>query len=90
MDRVSLKYVLNPLDEPQTRELIEFRLKQAGYEGGPALFNEDAITEIHRASQGYPRHIARYCHHALRDLVACNRPVVDGGIIKSLIANEVR
>lgn len=90
MDRVSLKYVLNPLDEPQTRELIEFRLKQAGYESGARLFTDEAVSEIHRATQGYPRHIARYCHHALRDLVACNKPVVDGAIIRSLIANEVR
>lgn len=90
MDRVSLKYVLNPLDEPQTRALIAFRLKQAGYPAGPALFTEEAIGEIHRATQGYPRHIARYCHHALRDLVACSKPVVDGAIIRALIANEVR
>ena len=90
LDRVSLKYVLNPLDEPKTRELIEFRLKQAGYDSNRPLFTDDAVREIHRVSQGYPRHIAQYCHHALRELVACNKPVVDGSIIQALIANEVR
>lgn len=90
LDRVSLKYVLNPLDEHETRELIEFRLAQAGSTGSPPLFTDEAIQEIHRAAQGYPRHIARFCHHALRELVAHSKPVVDGAIIRTLIAHEVR
>lgn len=90
LDRVSLKYVLNPLDEHETQELIEFRLTQAGHTGSPPLFTDEAIQEIHRAAQGYPRHIARFCHHALRELVAESKPVVDGAIIRTLMAHEIR
>ena len=31
-DRIAMKQVIHPLDEPQTGELIEFRLKRAGQE----------------------------------------------------------
>jgi len=30
-DRIALKYVINPLDEPEAKEMINFRLSQAGY-----------------------------------------------------------
>ncbi|MBI2496299.1 MAG: AAA family ATPase [Candidatus Omnitrophica bacterium] len=90
LDRVSLKYVLNPLDEQGTKELIEFRLKQAGGDSGPSFFTEEAIGEIHRYTHGYPRQIARFCHHALRELVAESKPAVDAQIIRSLITREVR
>lgn len=30
-DRIDLKYVLNPLDEQEIKEMIEFRLRAAGY-----------------------------------------------------------
>jgi len=90
LDRVCLKYVLNPLDEQDTNELIEFRLKQAGYDSGPPLFSREAIREIHQHTQGYPRQIARFCHNALRDLVVTNKVVVDEDLIRALIAREVR
>ena len=31
MDRISLKYIINPLDEHETKQMIEFRLAQAGF-----------------------------------------------------------
>src|SRR3989338_6388228 len=64
-DRVSLKYVLNPLDEQETRELILFRLERAGFTSREPLFTDEAIREIYQATQGYPRRIALLCHDAL-------------------------
>ncbi|MFH2137733.1 MAG: AAA family ATPase [Candidatus Omnitrophota bacterium] len=88
-DRISLKYVLNPLDEQETKEMIEFRLQQAGYTTGPSFFTEEAVAEIYNYTQGYPRRIAMICHNSLQELVMKSKPVVDANIIRELIAREV-
>src|SRR3989338_5901851 len=89
-DRINLKYVLNPLDEQETREMIEFRLKAAGYQPGIALFSADAIGEIYRATQGYPRRIAMICHHALKTVVMDSRPMVDAALIHQLMTQDAQ
>lgn len=88
-DRINLKYVLNPLDEQETRQMIEFRLKAAGNPGGE-FFTSEAVSEIYRYTQGYPRRIAMLCHHALKSLVMESKPAVDGMLIRSLISRESR
>jgi len=85
MDRVALKYTINPLDELETKEMIEFRLRQAGYIGYQSLFSDEAVRLIYDYSQGYPRKIAMICHDALEELVMRDAPVVDAGIIRDLI-----
>ena len=87
-DRVSLKYVLNPLDERETKELITFRLEQAGYRDREPLFSDEAVREIYYATQGYPRRIALLCHDALERLVMDNHPVVSAALIRSLVGKE--
>jgi len=57
MDRVALKYSINPLDETETKEMIEFRLKQGGYNGYHKFFTDEAIRLIYQHTQGYPRKI---------------------------------
>ena len=88
-DRINIKYCLNPLDEKETKEMIGFRIRQAGY-CGEALFTDDALSEIYRYTQGYPRRIAMLCHHAIKELVMENRFTVDAQLIRELIAGEVR
>ena len=90
MDRVSLKYILNPLDENGTREMIEFRLKQAGYNGGKPLFSFEAIKKIYEFTQGYPRKISLLCHDALEHLVMEGRETVTEELVDSLILEEAR
>jgi len=89
-DRISLKYMLNPLDERQTKGMIEFRLKKAGYANGPPFFTDEAIREIYHYTKGYPRRIAMLCHIALKVLLVESKPVVDIAIIKELIDQELR
>ncbi len=90
MDRISFKYTLNPLAENETRELIEFRIRQAGYEGKTKLFHDEAIKEIYNYTRGYPRQISLLCHRALKRIVMENKVSIDGAIIHSLIDEEVR
>ena len=89
-DRISLKYIINPLDENETKEMIEFRLRQAGFNGGQSLFSHEAVKRIYEFSQGYPRKIALICHSALERLVMDNRETISDDLINSLIAEEDR
>lgn len=89
LDRVSLKYIINPLDEQETKEMIAFRLNQAGFNSGHTLFSEQAIKLIYSYTQGYPRKVATLCHNALESIVMKQRNIVDRDIIQSLITEEL-
>jgi len=87
-DRISLKYMLNPLDERETKEMIEFRLKAVSRNPGAVFFTDEAMVEVYRYTQGYPRRIATLCHNALKSLVMLNKTVVEIDLIKDLISQE--
>ena len=92
LDRISLKYVINPLDEKESKEMIDFRLRQAGYgsDNAEALFSEGAIQKIFDYTQGYPRKISLLCHNALEAVVMRERKFVDVELIQELIDSEVK
>jgi len=89
-DRISLKYTLNPLSLKETEEMIEFRIRKAGYKSRMHLFLKDAVTQIHQATQGYPRRITMLCHKALKALVMSNKTVVSADVIEEIIQSEMR
>lgn len=89
-DRINLKYILNPLDQIDTHNLIEFRLKQAGYKKQKDLFTTEAISLIWQLTQGYPRRIAMFCHDALEKLVMEDKDTVDKHLIQKLIKEDIR
>lgn len=89
-DRISFKYTLNPLDLDETREMIEFRVKQAGYSGNIHLFLDEAVKEVHQYTRGYPRRTTMLCHRALKTLVLKNKFVVDAALIQEMINEEVK
>ncbi|MBI2871397.1 MAG: AAA family ATPase [Candidatus Omnitrophica bacterium] len=89
-DRISFKYTLNPLCREETGELIDFRLRQAGYQSSMQLFLDGAVDEIFHFTRGYPRKITMLCHRALKALVMRNRSVVDRVLIRDLVEEEVR
>ncbi len=88
-DRIVLRYVINPLDELETRDLIDFRLRHSGFNAQVKLFTDEAVSEIQRYSQGYPRKINLICHNALRSLITGHKTVIDGALIRDLIARSV-
>jgi type II secretory pathway predicted ATPase ExeA len=61
--RISLAYQIQPLSERETSEYIKHRLKVAGTE--KEIFNQGAVWEIYRFSNGYPRLINIICDHGL-------------------------
>lgn len=89
-DRIALRYVLNPLGEDEVRDMIDFRLRQAGCKSDRVLFTNAAIRMISEHTQGYPRKLALMCHNSLETLVMYDKPVVDEAIVARVIEAEVR
>jgi general secretion pathway protein A len=88
-DRIALKCVINPLNLAETREVIHFRLQQAGYQG-EGLFKDDALRLIHEHTRGYPRQMSMLCHNLLEMLVMKDRTVVDEALVREALAAELR
>lgn len=89
-DRISFKYTLNPLDFDETEEMMEFRIRQAGYKANMHLFLDDATREIYQYTRGYPRQITMLCHKALKNLLLKNKFAVDAEIVRELIDEEIK
>jgi len=82
LDRVNMKYVFQPLNEVDTRKMIEFRLRIAGLNSGRSLFTDDAYMAIYGETLGYPRKIINLCHHALLTMMIKERKIIDGETIR--------
>ncbi len=88
IDRINFKNVITPLSEKEVAEMIDFRLKMAGYRYRQSLFSIKAITLIYRYSLGYPRRISMLCHDCLKSLVLENKKIVDENIVKDVVMSE--
>lgn len=84
--RVSTFCHLELLTAQETSEYIDFRLRQAGYEGEP-LFTEDALKLIAKISKGTPRTINNLCFNALALCANMEIKLVDGDMVAKVAAN---
>ncbi len=89
-DRIAMKYVINPLDEDEVRDAIEYRLRQAGHASNSPLFSTGAIGWITQHTQGYPRRLALLCHNCLEHLVMFDKKIVDEEVVRSVIDKEIK
>jgi len=89
-DRINFRFTLYPFGLEETKKMIHFRLRQAGYKGRIRLFLDDAIREIYEHTGGYPRRITLLCHRALKDLIIKNKYVVDGQLIRNICEQDER
>ncbi len=62
-ERLGVKCLLRPFTQTETAQYVTHRLQTAGAE--PAIFDREALTEIHRLTHGIPRRINRLCDLAL-------------------------
>ena len=88
-DRITLKYVLNPLGEEEVKEMIEFRLRQAGYDGKGRVFTDDAVKRLWQHTQGYPRKVATLCHNCLESLIMYDKDIIDHDLVDEIVGREV-
>jgi general secretion pathway protein A len=77
--RIAIYYHVQPLSETETGQYIEHRLSVAGAQ--QQIFNPDAIREIYRISQGFPRAINILCDHALLTGYASGLTTIDSAIV---------
>lgn len=89
-DRVSFKTKLEPLGYDEMKEMILFRIMQAGYQAPMDLFLEEAVRMIYDYTHGYPRQVTLLCHRALKELLLKNKFVVDGKIVEDIIEEETQ
>lgn len=89
-DRISFKYNLNPLNYNEIKNLIEFRIRQAGFKSKTHLFLDEAIREIYQHARGYPRQVTMLCHRLLKQMVIKRTFVVDKCMVQEMIKDEVQ
>jgi general secretion pathway protein A len=90
MDRISFKTTLDPLGFDEMKEMVHFRIKQAGYRARMDLFLEDALKEIHQYTRGYPRQVTMLCHRSLKEMLMKNKSVVDRELVNGIIEEEAQ
>jgi general secretion pathway protein A len=80
LQRITMKYLIGPLNHADVGDYIAFRLKVAGTE--KKIFSAAAIRQIISFSNGYPRLINILCDHALLTTYVKGKQKVDAAIIK--------
>lgn len=88
-DRISTKLLIEPLEEEEISQIIDFRLREAGYASATPLFTQEAVSIAAAHTRGYPRKLASLCHDALEYLVMHNEVVVLRETVQSLIDQEL-
>lgn len=87
-DRINFKGVIPPLNARETGQMIDFRLRQAGYKEERNLFTQEAVNKIYQYTQGHPRQIARVCQAAMEYLITENYEAVTDQLIDGIFAQE--
>ncbi len=85
-DRVQIHIAITGLDEVGVKELIQYRLKYAGYSTQDGMITPDGYKEIRRISKGIPRAVLKVASKSLRQAAQLDSPI-DSRIVKR--ANKV-
>ena len=81
--RLTLRAKTHPLSAEETRAYIQQRLRIAGSNGQP-IFDADALTAIHRYSNGIPRVVNLICEHCLVSAFVDQQRVVGPTIVDAV------
>jgi hypothetical protein len=81
--RISSINGLNPLTPEETGQLIDHRLRVAGYHG-TSLFTAKAKALIAEISEGIPRNIINNCFNALSLAFAIRQKAVDAAVVREV------
>lgn len=73
--RITFSHYLQPLNEAEVQQYIDYRLQQTGY-NGPALFATKATARLAKTSRGVPRMINVLAHKSLLAAYAERAPQV--------------
>jgi len=73
--RIRHRLHLAPAQPEDTREYVDFRLAEAGFDSN--VFARDALALVHEASDGMLREVDRICQNTLEVAARAGRSVVD-------------
>lgn len=85
LQRVAMKIRLSTLTEEATRAYVAHRLAVAG--NREKLFSEEALREIYRYSDGFPRKINVLCDNSLFQGFLMRQRVIDEAIVKEMASD---
>lgn len=83
--RLAVRYELKPLDQQETAEMIQHRLRTAGYANEYGPFTPEAVYELHKYSNGTPRLISQMADNALMVGMAQGLQQIDGATMHAII-----
>ena len=83
--RVGVHFHLQPLEEEEVKEYIQFRLARAG---GSGIFTSSALSKIFAYTQGVPRRINAWCDLALVAGFAEGRQEIDGEFLETVVSAQ--
>ena len=78
--RITARYHLTPLDERETVEYIQHRLRVAG--GGAGIFDDRALSLVHGYSRGVPRLINVICDRAMLAAYASGARLITPALVR--------
>jgi general secretion pathway protein A len=81
--RIAIRYHLNPLSFDETVQYIDFRVRTAG--STRDIFDQQAVDEIFKYSEGIPRLINNVCDMSLLAGFIAKTQIVDQLIVKKVI-----
>jgi general secretion pathway protein A len=82
--RVALHFHLKALSREEMETYIEHRLKVSGYQG-KRLFDDGALDEIYKFSEGIPRLINSICDRAMIKAAVSGQRKIDKKLIRKVI-----
>ncbi len=83
--RISIFAQLTPLDDQETGEYIQHRLRIAGLPPDDSIFTKSAVSLIARQSGGIPRNINNLCFNALSLGCALQKKQIDADMIQNVL-----
>jgi type II secretory pathway predicted ATPase ExeA len=69
--------------------MIEFRLKQSGWDGRKPLFSSEAYREVYVVTKGYPRKVTNLCHNCMIEMLRTSKSCVDIETVQHVVATEL-
>jgi type II secretory pathway predicted ATPase ExeA len=81
--RLTLRAKTHPLTADETKAYIQQRLRIAG-SSGQQIFDEEALSAIHRYSTGIPRIVNLICEHCLVSAFVDQQKVVTVGMVDAV------
>lgn len=84
--RMAVRHTLKPLSAKEIGDLLNFRLRVAGYTGENSLFSPDAIEILHKACGGAPRVSSQLADNALIVGMVQKVRSIDGYLMSQVVA----